>query len=155
MGTPCLQASKPSLVFRASHSLSLRSLPLATPVLRKLLLLFSSPLATIHLPQRSQNNFPLTRSIHFCSIGPQSRKCTYFFSSSSLWICVYIFTHIHPPIFTLQGILSFVRMRTFVFAISLLLPHSVWWIFFFFFFIVGPDPGGVLFCNNHIFFLMG
>ena len=49
----------------------------------------SSPLATIDLPQRLQKISPSRDRFIFAAFGPQSRKCTYFFSSSSsLWICV-------------------------------------------------------------------
>lgn len=70
-GTPCLQA------FACTPRLPL-PLPQISPSCYSHLAqtaAIASPLAPIDLPQRWKKKFPLTRSIHFCSIGPQSRKC--------------------------------------------------------------------------------
>ena len=103
-------AFTPSLALRASHSLSLRSLPLATPILRKLL-----PFHHHSHPQISHN---ANTKISPHQIDPFLQHWTTNHVSVYLLLFLitldlpYILTHIHQPILILEGILSFVNLES-------------------------------------------
>lgn len=103
-------AFKLSLVLRVSHSLFLRSLPSCYSHLAQTAAI-ASPLAPIDLPQRWQKIVPSPDRFIFAALD-HNHVSVYLLLFLITLDLLNIFTHIHQPIFILEGILSYVILES-------------------------------------------